>query len=136
MTALKVIRHGRHFTIAIRAEDTTVVVAAFGLPIGWEMTDIDKSIRTALPENWERIVFDLSKTDFADSSLLGLIRRYWQEAAVPGPDGRSRDVCILALPGTKMHEKLKLTRIDRRIRVVESLDAAEIHGGAGEFGQD
>lgn len=120
MTALQIVRHGTHFTIGVKLLEQATVISVFGLPIGWEMAGIDANIDRVIPRGWDRLIFDFSKTDFADSALLTVVRTYWQATeADPG-----RQVFIVAEPETTMHEKLVLTGISRRVPLHPTLDDA------------
>lgn len=120
MSELKIIRHGTHFTIGVKQVGGAVLIQSFGLPIGWELTGIDANIARVVPADWQTIIFDLSKTDFADSSLLRVVRTYWEETEID----RARRVFIVAEPETTLHEKLILTGISRRVPVVATLGEA------------
>jgi len=117
---LRILRHGTHFTIGIRTTPEATVVAAFGLPMGWELANIPTSIDAALPEDWTRLIFDLSKADFADSGLLNVVGAHWKATR----EDPRRQVCIVALPGTTIHEKLVLSGISRRVPVVSTMAEA------------
>ena len=124
MSSLKIIRQGRHFTIAIRWIGDAAVIESYGVPIGWEMTGIEATIRNSVGDDWRRVVFDVTRTDFADSGLLGIVRGFWKQLNAgekPDPD---REVLIVAEPGTAMHEKLSMTGINRRVRVVPTVEDA------------
>jgi hypothetical protein len=120
MSDLKIVRHGTHFTIGVKHLESATVISVFGLPIGWEMTGIDANINRVVPEDWRTVIFDFSKTDFADSSLLRVVRTYWEETEAD----QSRTVFIVAEPETTLHEKLVLTGISRRVPVLPSLEEA------------
>ena len=120
MSTLKIVRHGTHFTIGVKHFETATVISVFGLPIGWEMAGIDANIARVVPEGWDTVVFDFSRCDFADSSLLGVVRTYWEETEID----RGRRVIIVAAPETTMHEKLILTGISKRVAVHPTLDDA------------
>lgn len=120
MSALKILRHGTHFTIGVKRYAEATVIACFGLPIGWEMAGIETSVARAIPEDWKAVIFDFTKTDFADSSLLEIVRTYWEETEADP----SRRIFIVAQPDTTMHEKLVLTGISRRVALVETVEAA------------
>lgn len=124
MSAPKIIRQGRHFTIAIRWIGDAAVIETYGLPIGWEMTGIEATIRASVGENWGKVIFDMTRTDFAGSGLLGIVRTFWKDLNAEGTPDPDREVLIVAEPGTALHEKLSMTGINRRVRVVATVDEA------------
>jgi hypothetical protein len=120
MTALKILRHGTHFTIGVKQFRHATVVASFGLPIGWEMAGIDTNVMRVVPDDWKAVIFDFTRTDFADSSMLGIVRTFWEETQVDP----ARRVFIVAQPDTTMYEKLVLTGISRRVPLVATVEDA------------
>jgi anti-sigma B factor antagonist len=104
--------------IRIGREQGAVVVAAGGELDAFNAEELAAALGEAGAGNVDRLVIDLGRVSFLDSTALGLVVRTMNETVARGGDAR------LVLPETSARRIFEITTLDRVLPVAPSREDA------------
>jgi anti-sigma B factor antagonist len=107
-----------HFITRQVEPDVTVVELTGQLTLGTALTEVEQAIRQGIQKGSKRLVLELSKLTFLDSSGVGML------VVCSGVMERAGGRLVIAGAGGKVKEVLELTHLDRVTGMYSDLASA------------
>ena len=110
-------RLNEHPVGGIERRDGAVVVHLVGELYLYNAPELRTALLEVCAEEPERLVIDLGRVDFVDSTALGVLIEARTKLA-------NRRSFLLAAPGRETHRALRISGLDQHLSVHESVDDA------------